>query len=461
MLTIRVRKKKIKVVNFLIFILFVSFIIYLVFFAFFSLPFFNKSFTYNINLSNYKLSNKTTFKTRLLTCKIKEEVNISSSDKLIKKTLNKDLTKDGFKLKNDKYVRTIKQFGFCTNEKDKYVKYHKKGYVKYKLKGNDTVKLKYKDNYDEEYISFKINNKTSRNVYISSNLNTNKIGTYLVKYKLNLYKDNNIILYRKIIVYDDEKPVIKLNGEDKITITYGSYYNEEGFSATDNYDGNITNKVIVKDDINTKKNGTYKISYKVSDSSNNVSKVYRTVVVTDEKKVSKSPNVTVKDGITYIDGILIVNKEYSLPKNYNPGVNEEALKNLKQMQADAKAVGLNIPLISGYRSYETQEKLYKKYVLKDGEKNASTYSAKAGNSEHQTGLAFDIGSVDRSFEGTDEAKWISENAHLYGFIVRYPKGKTSVTGYIYEPWHVRYLGKKIAKKVYESKLTLEEYLNIN
>lgn len=461
MLTIRVRKKKIKVVNFLIFILFVSFIIYMVFFAFFSLPFFNKSFTYNINLSNYKLSNKTTFKTRLLTCKIKEEVNISSSDKLIKKALNKDLTKDGFKLKNDKYVRTIKQFGFCTNEKDKYVKYHKKGYVKYKLKGNDTVKLKYKDNYDEKYITFKINNKTSRNVYISSNLNTNKIGTYLVKYKLNLYKDNNIILYRKIIVYDDEKPVIKLNGEDKITITYGSYYNEEGFSATDNYDGNITNKVIVKDDINTKKNGTYKISYKVSDSSNNVSKVYRTVVVTDEKKVSKSPNVTVKDGITYIDGILIVNKEYSLPKNYNPGVNEEALKNLKQMQADAKAVGLNIPLISGYRSYETQEKLYKKYVLKDGEKNASTYSAKAGNSEHQTGLAFDIGSVDRSFEGTDEAKWISENAHLYGFIVRYPKGKTSVTGYIYEPWHVRYLGKKIAKKVYESKLTLEEYLNIN
>ena len=295
----------------------------------------------------------------------------------------------------------------------------------------------------------------------TSNLNTNKIGTYLVKYKLNLYKDNNIILYRKIIVYDDEKPVIKLNGEDKITITYGSYYNEEGFSATDNYDGNITNKVIVKDDINTKKNGTYKISYKVSDSSNNVSKVYITVVVTDEKKVSKSPNVTVKDGITYIDGILIVNKEYSLPKNYNPGVNEEALKNLKQMQADAKAVGLNIPLISGYRSYETQEKLYKKYVLKDGEKNASTYSAKAGNSEHQTGLAFDIGSVDRSFDGTDEAKWISENAHLYGFIVRYPKGKTSVTGYIYEPWHVRYLGKKIAKKVYESKLTLEEYLNIN
>lgn len=461
MLTIRVRKKKIKVVNFLIFILFVSFIIYMVFFAFFSLPFFNKSFTYNINLSNYKLSNKTTFKTRILTCKIKEEVNISSSDKLIKKALNKDLTKDGFKLKNDKYVRTIKRFGFCANEKDKYGKYHKKGYVKYKLKGNDTVKLKYKDNYDEEYISFKINNKTSRNVYISSNLNTNKIGTYLVKYKLNLYKDNNIILYRKIIVYDDEKPVIKLNGEDKITITYGSYYNEEGFSATDNYDGNITNKVIVKDDINTKKNGTYKISYKVSDSSNNVSKVYRTVVVTDEKKVSKSPNVTVKDGITYIDGILIVNKEYSLPKNYNPGVNEEALKNLKQMQADAKAVGLNIPLISGYRSYETQEKLYKKYVLKDGEKNASTYSAKAGNSEHQTGLAFDIGSVDRSFEGTDEAKWISENAHLYGFIVRYPKGKTSVTGYIYEPWHVRYLGKKIAKKVYESKLTLEEYLNIN
>ena len=131
------------------------------------------------------------------------------------------------------------------------------------------------------------------------------------------------------------------------------------------------------------------------------------------------------------------------------------------MQADAKALGLDLSLISGYRSYNTQKELYNKYVKKDGEEVANTYSAKPGHSEHQTGLAFDIGSVDRSFANTSEAKWIEENAHLYGFIVRYPNGKTDITGYIYEPWHVRYLGKETAKKVWESGLTLEEYLGLN
>ena len=105
--------------------------------------------------------------------------------------------------------------------------------------------------------------------------------------------------------------------------------------------------------------------------------------------------------------------------------------------------------------------MYNKFVKKDGEEVANTYAAKPGHSEHQTGLAFDIGSVDRSFANTSEAKWIEENAHLYGFIVRYPDNKTDITGYIYEPWHVRYLGKETAKKVWESGLTLEEYLGLN
>ena len=127
------------------------------------------------------------------------------------------------------------------------------------------------------------------------------------------------------------------------------------------------------------------------------------------------------------------------------------------MQADAKALGLNIPLVSGYRSYETQEKLYNKYVKKDGEKKANTYSAKPGESEHQTGLAFDIGSVDRSFANTIEAKWLAENAYLYGFIIRYPKDKEEITGYNYEPWHLRYVGQELAKYLKKNNLTLEEY----
>ena len=221
--------------------------------------------------------------------------------------------------------------------------------------------------------------------------------------------------------------------------------------------------VKVSNKVNKNKPGTYKITYSVSDSSNNKTRITREVIVKEKDKVVNKvePIIEKKDGITYVNGILVVNKNYSLPKDYNPKVNKEAYEALKKMQSDAKVLGLDLSLISGYRSYTKQEKLFNEYVKKDGVKKANTYSAKPGQSEHQTGLAFDIGSVDSSFENTSEAKWIQQNAHLYGFIVRYPKDKTDVTGYIYEPWHVRYLGVDIATKVKESGLALEEYLGIN
>ena len=167
-----------------------------------------------------------------------------------------------------------------------------------------------------------------------------------------------------------------------------------------------------------------------------------------------------KEGITYINNILIVNKNYGLPSDYDPKINKEALKNVLIMQKDAYLIGLNLPIISGYRSYDTQKRLFNKYKKIDGEKTANTYSAKPGYSEHQTGLAFDLGCIDHSFEDTMESKWLEENAHLYGFIIRYPKGKENVTGYIYEPWHVRYVGLEHAKKIKESGMCLEEYLGL-
>lgn len=460
MLTIRIRRRRIKIFNWIIFIGFIILLIYILGLLFFSLPLFNKNYSYKVNTTNYKINNNITFKTRLLYCKVKEEINVDTTDKTINKQIRKDLINDGFVLKKDKFIRTIKSFGICKDEKEAFERYSKNNYIKYELNGKDIINLKYKDIYKENYVTFKINNKKNNNINISSNINNNKIGTYFVSYKLNIKDDYNIYLYRKIKVYDDVKPEIKLNGSEEITINYGSKYHEEGFSAKDNYDGNLTKNVVVKDDINTKKAGTYKISYKVSDSSGNIGKAYRIVNVIDEKKVTKTPKVEVKDGITYIDGILIVNKEYSLPKTYDPGVNKEAMNKLKEMQTDASSLGLDLKLVSGYRSYITQDELHKNYVKKDGEEQASTYSALPGHSEHQTGLAFDLGMANSSFEGTDEAKWLEENAHLYGFIVRYPKGKTNITGYVYEPWHVRYLGINNAKKVKESGLTLEEYLGI-
>ena len=183
----------------------------------------------------------------------------------------------------------------------------------------------------------------------------------------------------------------------------------------------------------------------------------------EEEKVDK-PKQTLET-MKIVKNILVVNKTYGLPSNYNPGEDPTAVAHLNQMIKGAQEeIGKKIMSVSGFRSYDYQKGLYARYVKKDGEKKASTYSAKAGHSEHQTGLAFDIGGVDKkhwatsSFENTEEAKWLKDNAHRYGFILRYPKGKTDITGYKYEPWHFRYIGVEDATKVYENNLTLEEYL---
>jgi len=154
----------------------------------------------------------------------------------------------------------------------------------------------------------------------------------------------------------------------------------------------------------------------------------------------------------------------SLPLSYSRSgmkLTNVAKSALEELINAAKTDNMTILVTSSYRSYEYQVKLYNQYAEENSKEEADTYSARPGYSEHQTGLAFDIGSVDRSFANTIEAKWLAENAYLYGFIIRYPKDKTNVTGYIYEPWHVRYLGEKKAKDVYLSGLTLEEYLGVN
>lgn len=188
------------------------------------------------------------------------------------------------------------------------------------------------------------------------------------------------------------------------------------------------------------------------------------VISAENNEVFATVDVTVlhtpEGEITYIEGILIANKTFALPSTYAPGVDPEAKEALNSMFAAAKADGLKLFICSGYRTYAYQASLYNNYVKKDGKEKADTYSARPGHSEHQTGLAFDLNKVDSSFEGTPEANWIAAHAHEYGFIVRYPKGKQEITGYKYEPWHVRYIGVEMATAVYESGLCLEEFLGI-
>ncbi|MDD2238784.1 MAG: M15 family metallopeptidase [Bacilli bacterium] len=194
-------------------------------------------------------------------------------------------------------------------------------------------------------------------------------------------------------------------------------------------------------------------------------------------KTSKGYTIEKKDGVYFIDGYLIVNKSYALSEDFIPEnthlkisdelciscIDKEAYKKWLIMKNDAAAIGLNIHISSGYRSFGYQKDIYNGYVTKDGKDIADTYSARAGHSEHQSSLAFDLNSIDSSFIATNEGRWVNENAYLYGFIIRYPKGKEKITGYKYEPWHLRYVGLNLAKKLYNDGkwITMEEYFGID
>ena len=139
---------------------------------------------------------------------------------------------------------------------------------------------------------------------------------------------------------------------------------------------------------------------------------------------------------------------------------------LKEMFTDAKAAGRNLLIASAYRSEATQKALHASYVAQKGAAAADTDSARGGYSEHQTGLAVDVGRTDHKceveacFANTPEGIWVAENAYKYGFIVRYPAGKQANTGYVYEPWHLRYVGKDLAKAIYDSGQTMEEFFDL-
>ena len=158
------------------------------------------------------------------------------------------------------------------------------------------------------------------------------------------------------------------------------------------------------------------------------------------------------------DEIIVANKHYPMSKDYYPGENATAkaafLKLIAQMKEEGYAISDNY---SGFRSYATQAQLYQSYVNQEGQAAADRYSARPGYSEHQTGLAFDvIGTDGQLVEDSSAAQWLLEHAPDYGFVVRYPRGKESITGYMHEEWHLRYIGKE-AKDIAASGLTLEEY----
>lgn len=183
--------------------------------------------------------------------------------------------------------------------------------------------------------------------------------------------------------------------------------------------------------------------------------------------------------------LALVNKNFYLPDQYIPSdlvrpavsfsfgnqnlekalLRKVAAQALEKMFSDAKKAGIELFAVSGYRSFTRQKILFDAEVKHVGEEKAEQAVAVPGSSEHQSGLAMDIGSkstnfyLTEGFSNTKEGKWLAENAHRYGFILRYPKGKEAITNYEYEPWHFRYVGEQAAAVIYEHKWSLEEYFH--
>lgn len=183
--------------------------------------------------------------------------------------------------------------------------------------------------------------------------------------------------------------------------------------------------------------------------------------------------------------LILVNKEHPVDQDYKPDdlvkikyyvpdrsettryMRAEAAEAFRQMVDKAAEDGVVLKMTTAYRSYDFQKILFDNYVAQEGEEKANTFSAKPGQSEHQTGLAVDVSSpsvdyqLSNDYGKTTEGKWIADQAYRFGFILRFPQGKEDITGYQYEPWHLRYVGLTAAKEIHEEGLTLEEYLQEN
>ena len=299
----------------------------------------------------------------------------------------------------------------------------------------------------------------------SKKVDTSKAGKRDVEIKVKSILGITKNYKRSYQVLDNIAPTIEAKGE--VVVYQGDTIDLlKDVKVQDNCDKDIKPTLDGSYDLN--KVGEYNLKYLAKDTSGNETSLDLKLKVIakpspEVARTSKGYAIENRNGVTYINGILIANKTYALPKNYGNGLTKETEAAFYKMQSAAKEDGLNLKIVSGFRSYQDQVIVYNKWVNKDGKSVADTYSARAGHSEHQSGLAMDLNWISKQFETTNEYKWLQANAYKYGFIMRYPKSKQEITGYIYEPWHYRYVGVELAKELYNNGdwITLEEYLGID
>ncbi len=336
----------------------------------------------------------------------------------------------------------------------------------------DVINVFKEDNYYEKIKETKKYSKTLETAVIENNYKKEYFDEYL---DINYVEEDNFInninklldlgyKNKDINTFYEKVPksidVITSNKYDKNIINYISldYFKEENLDRYIKYDFIDTKSVydttILKEKYNYEDTVTFVNAYLDKD-------YYSNDIPLSKDKASK------------LD--VIVNKYYKLDKDYEPEdltvinskfasgtqkLRKEAADKFEEMASDMLKENLKIYAGSTYRSYSYQEGLYNRYVKKDGFKEAETYSARAGYSEHQLGLAVDIvnGKWNYLSEGDKEYTWLINNSYKYGFILRYPHESEYITGYVFEDWHFRYLGIELATKVHESKLTYDEYI---
>lgn len=336
----------------------------------------------------------------------------------------------------------------------------------------DVINVFKEDNYYEKIKETKKYSKTLETAVIENNYKKEYFDEYL---DINYVEEDNFInninklldlgyKNKDINTFYEKVPksidVITSNKYDKNIINYISldYFKEENLDRYIKYDFIDTKSVydttILKEKYNYEDTVTFVNAYLDKD-------YYTNDIPLSKDKASK------------LD--VIVNKYYKLDKDYEPEdltiinskfasgtqkLRKEAADKFEEMASDMLKENLKIYAGSTYRSYSYQEGLYNRYVKKDGFKEAETYSARAGYSEHQLGLAVDIvnGKWNYLSEGDKEYTWLINNSYKYGFILRYPHESEYITGYVFEDWHFRYLGIELATKVHESKLTYDEYI---
>ena len=336
----------------------------------------------------------------------------------------------------------------------------------------DVINVFKEDNFYEKIKETKKYSKTLETAVIENNYKKEYFDEYL---DINYVEEDNFInninklldlgyKNKDINTFYEKVPksidVITSNKYDKNIINYISldYFKEENLDRYIKYDFIDTKSVydttILKEKYNYEDTVTFVNAYLDKD-------YYSNDIPLSKDKASK------------LD--VIVNKYYKLDKDYEPEdltvinskfasgtqkLRKEAADKFEEMASAMLKENLKIYAGSTYRSYSYQEGLYNRYVKKDGFKEAETYSARAGYSEHQLGLAVDIvnGKWNYLSEGDKEYTWLINNSYKYGFILRYPHESEYITGYVFEDWHFRYLGIDLATKVYESKLTYDEYI---